>query len=38
MNWIESFRVYIKGNYLNQELPKPDDQMPLSIAADTAEF
>lgn len=38
MNRTESFRVYVKGNYLNQELPKPDDQMPLSIAVDTAEF
>lgn len=38
MNWIESLRFYIKGNYLNQELAKPDDQMPLNTAVDTAEF
>lgn len=38
MNYIESFRLYIKGNYLNQELPNPDDQVPLHIAVDSAEF
>lgn len=38
MNWIESLRFYLKGNYLNQEPPKPGNQMPLSMAVDTAAF